>query len=75
LCAVATAGLGLRAAAAWRPDLAWNAVLRRAAADPGGVLLLSAASAAGLLVAWSVPIIAPLVLGQLVLAAVAIDVR
>ncbi len=75
LCGLGAAGLGLRAAAACRPGLAWRAVVRRAAADPGGVLLLSAASTAGLFVAWSVPIVTPLVLGQLVLAAVAIDAR
>ncbi|MFC4586860.1 hypothetical protein [Sphaerisporangium corydalis] len=74
--ALAAAGLALRCAAAWRPGLGWPAVLRAAVrADLYGTALLAMASATAVIISSSFPVVTPLALGQLVLAAVAVDAR
>ncbi|KII00394.1 hypothetical protein LP52_01960 [Streptomonospora alba] len=81
-CAAAGAGaavVGLRAAAAWRPERAWHGALRaaaaRTAADPVGSGLLVAALAVTAVVTWAVPPALVALAGCLLLAAVVVDKR
>ncbi|MER7503206.1 hypothetical protein AB0L05_22700 [Nonomuraea pusilla] len=71
--------VGLRAAAAWRFGAPWREVAAAAAGaaarDAYGTALLVMATVVAGVVAASVPVTAPLVLGQLALAAVAVDAR
>lgn len=77
--ASAAAVVGLRAAARWRPGVGWPATGTAAAAeavrDPGGSALLVLAAAAAAAIVVVVPVTAPLIPGQLALAAVAVVER
>ncbi|MEO3812731.1 hypothetical protein ABGB17_27330 [Sphaerisporangium sp. B11E5] len=74
--AVAAAALALRCAGAWRPGAGWPRVLRTALrADLYGTALLAMAVAAAVVVCSVFPVVTPLALGQLVLAAAAVDAR
>lgn len=79
LSAAGAVAVGLRAAALWRPGATWPAVWRAGAeaarADPYGTGLLAFAVVAVVIVSWTFPVVTPLALGQLVLAAVAVDAR
>jgi hypothetical protein len=74
-----TAVLGLRAAAGWRREIAWpevaRAAARRLATDRGGTALLLAAATVATGVAYATPLMAPLAVGPLALAAVVVDGR
>jgi hypothetical protein len=78
-CAAAIAVIGLRLAAMWRPDRRWpeltSAAVRAAAADPAGSALLLIATGVAVVIAITVPVTAPLLLGPLALAAAAVDLR
>jgi hypothetical protein len=78
-CAAAIAVVGLRLAAAWRPDRGWldltRAAARMAAADPAGSALLLLAAGAAIAIGITVPITAPLFPGPLALAATAVNTR
>jgi hypothetical protein len=71
--------LALRAAAGWRPGAGGLSTIRTAgaaaSADPYGTALLAGATVAAVIVSQTFPIVTPLALGQLVLAAVAVDAR
>ncbi|WP_432488948.1 DUF624 domain-containing protein [Kineococcus sp. SYSU DK018] len=79
LLAVAVVVLALRAAAAWRPGAAWPSLVRTAArdaaADPGGSVLLGAAVAFVVLLAWMLPPLALPGAGLVVLGLVAVEAR
>ncbi|MFC4535450.1 hypothetical protein [Sphaerisporangium dianthi] len=76
LLAVAAAALALRCAGAWRPGTGWPEAFRAASrADVYGTALLAMAVAAAAVVCSTFPLVTPLALGQLVLAAVAVDAR
>jgi hypothetical protein len=79
---ILAAGLGvlaLRAAAGWRPGAGWLTVIRTAGAampsDLYGTALLAGAAVVAVVVSQTFPIVTPLALGQVVLAAVAIETR
>jgi hypothetical protein len=78
-CVAVATVLGLRLAAAWRPEPRWpeaaRAAVRASVADPGGSALLLIAAGVATLLGSMVPIIAPLLPGPLALAAVAVDIR
>lgn len=78
-CVVLAVVLGLRVAAAWRPEPPWpeaaRAAVRASVADPGGSALLLVAAGVATLLGFMVPMIAPLLPGPLALAAVAVDIR
>ncbi|WP_410808896.1 hypothetical protein [Micromonospora sp. 067-2] len=69
----------LRTAAQWRPGMSWPAAaesaLARVRADPGGTLLLLAATLVVGLLAVSVPLLLPLLPGLPAFAAVAVEAR
>ncbi|MBC6460925.1 hypothetical protein [Actinomadura sp. HBU206391] len=79
LIAAGAAAVGLRAAALWRLGATWTSLWRGGAeaarADPYGTALLAFAVVAAAVVCWTFPVVIPLALGQLVLAAVAVDAR
>ncbi|GAA3796843.1 hypothetical protein GCM10022226_15280 [Sphaerisporangium flaviroseum] len=76
LVALAAAALALRCAAAWRPGLGWPRAFRSAVqADLYGTALLAMAVVVAMVVCSAFPLVTPLALGQLVLAAVAVDAR
>jgi hypothetical protein len=78
-CAAAAVVVGLRLAAAWRPDRGWpeltRAAARTAVADPAGSALLVLAAGAAIAIGVTVPITAPLLPGPLALAATAVGSR
>ncbi|MDH2424342.1 hypothetical protein [Sphaerisporangium sp. TRM90804] len=76
IVALAAAALALRCAAAWRPGHAWPRAARDAVrADLYGTGLLAMAVAVAAVVCATFPLVTPLALGQLVLAAAAVDAR
>ncbi|MFC6081904.1 hypothetical protein [Sphaerisporangium aureirubrum] len=76
LLALAAAALALRCAGAWRPGAGWPQVFRSALrADLYGTALLAMAVVAAVVVCSVFPVVTPLALGQLVLAAAAVDAR
>ncbi|OIV35893.1 hypothetical protein BIV57_19290 [Mangrovactinospora gilvigrisea] len=79
LAAVLVPAAGLRAAARWASDRDWRTAVRGALADsrrdPGGTAMLLGAVVICLAVTWQLPVIAPLALGVLALAAVAVQRR
>lgn len=76
LLALAAAVVGLRATALRAPHrLSVREGLVRSAADPGGALLLAAAVLLAALLAWSMPLLIPLLPGPLAFAATVVDIR
>jgi hypothetical protein len=77
--AVAASVLALRTAAAWRPGPGWAAAaltaVRRLGSDRYGTALLAAAVVVALVIGTVWPVVVPLALGQLALAAVAVEAR
>lgn len=76
---IGSAVFAMRTATAWRPERSWRAAMRLAAAslrdDLYGTFLLALAVLAALLIGVMIPIIAPLILGQVVLACLAVEAR
>ncbi|WP_304450782.1 hypothetical protein [Nocardiopsis sp. YSL2] len=76
---VAAAAALLRIAACWRPGLDWRGTARagadRITGDLYGSALVVLAVVAAAVIGTAVPIMAPLVLGQVLLAAAAVEVR
>ncbi|PSK99973.1 hypothetical protein CLV63_102100 [Murinocardiopsis flavida] len=76
LLTLGAAVAGLRATALAAPHrLCVREAVVRSAADPGGSLLLAAAVVVAALLAWSMPLLIPLLPGPLALAATAVDLR
>ncbi|GAA3032471.1 hypothetical protein [Streptosporangium longisporum] len=77
--AVVAGALALRVAVAWRPGTSWPDAARTAAdhlaGDRYGTALLAAAVPVAAIICLGYPVVTPLVLGQLALAAVAVDAR
>lgn len=73
---LAAAVVGLRATALEAPHrLSAREALVRAAADPGGTLLLAGAVLLSALLVWSLPLLIPLLPGALAFAATVVDLR
>lgn len=73
---LAAAVVGLRATALEAPHrLSAREALVRAAADPGGTLLLTGAVLLSALLVWSLPLLIPLLPGALAFAATVVDLR
>lgn len=76
LLALGGAVVGLRAIALTGPyTLSAREALRRTAADPRGALLLACAVLLTALLAWSIPMLIPLLPGPLAFAATVVDLR
>lgn len=76
LLALGAAIVGLRAIALEAPcQLSAREALLRSADNPRGTLLLAAAALLAALLAWSMPLLIPLLPGPLALAATAVDLR
>ncbi|MEV0309608.1 hypothetical protein [Nonomuraea fuscirosea] len=76
LLALGGAVVGLRATALAEPyALSAREALRRTAGDPRGTLLLACAVLLAALLAWSIPMLTPLLPGPLAFAATAVDLR
>ncbi|WP_030901240.1 hypothetical protein [Streptomyces sp. NRRL F-5126] len=76
LLVLGAAAVGLRATAVAAPHrLSLREGLLRSAADPRGTLLLAGAALLAGLLAWSMPLLVPLLPGPLAFAATAVDMR
>ncbi|MEV7090792.1 hypothetical protein AB0O07_33870 [Streptomyces sp. NPDC093085] len=76
LLALGTVTVALRAAALEAPyRLSVRESFLRSVADPRGTALLGCAAALALVLAWSIPLLVPLLPGPLVFAATAVEIR